>query len=326
MDQVKTGADGSIETASKNVPPTHLAIAERLRASDTFAHYADSFRRLTGLPLSIFAAHQWPPAARGGGCSNAFCAAMLTAGHECTACAAVQRALERGTVGGPQSVACLAGICETGIPIRAGAELIGFLVVGPLVVGSHSEKQLNTTLALMARCGLSPARRDLARAYNANPAMADDEHAAVVQMLITFAEHLSLLADRALLQEQPAEPAPVLRARKYIEQNVSTSLRLDEVARSAGLSTTYFSRMFKRTTQIGFSEYVSRVRIEQAKELLLNPNMQVQEVAFAVGFGSVHHFNRIFKKLTGVPPGEYRQSTVRGSDGTTAKSAKDSQR
>ena len=64
--------------------------------------------------------------------------------------------------------------------------------------------------------------------------------------------------------------------------------------------------MFKKATGINFTEYVSRTRTEKAKNLLLNPNLRVSEIAYEVGFQSLTHFNRIFKKLVGQSPTEYR--------------------
>ena len=53
--------------------------------------------------------------------------------------------------------------------------------------------------------------------------------------------------------------------------------------------------------------YVSRVRVEKAKNLLLNPNARVSEVAYEVGFQSLTHFNRVFRKIVGESPTEYRK-------------------
>ena len=57
---------------------------------------------------------------------------------------------------------------------------------------------------------------------------------------------------------------------------------------------------------MNFTEYVSRVRIENAKNLLLNPNLRISEIAYQVGFQSLTHFNRVFKKVAGESPTEYR--------------------
>ena len=60
-------------------------------------------------------------------------------------------------------------------------------------------------------------------------------------------------------------------------------------------------------TGINFTNYLSRLRIEKAKNLLLNPNLRVSEIAFEVGFQSLTHFNRVFKKVLGLSPTDYRE-------------------
>lgn len=55
-----------------------------------------------------------------------------------------------------------------------------------------------------------------------------------------------------------------------------------------------------------FTEYVSRLRTEKAKKLLLNPNLRVSEIAYEVGFQSLTHFNRVFKRILHESPSEYR--------------------
>jgi AraC-like DNA-binding protein len=64
--------------------------------------------------------------------------------------------------------------------------------------------------------------------------------------------------------------------------------------------------MFRKITGINFTDYVSRLRIERAKNLLLNPNLRISEIAFEVGFQSLTHFNRVFKRVLGQSPSDYR--------------------
>ena len=115
------------------------------------------------------------------------------------------------------------------------------------------------------------------------------------------------MSNRVLVQEQNAEPPVIARAKRYIEENQAEDLSLGEVAKAVNTSTFYFCKMFKKATGLHFTEYVSRVRIEKAKNLLLNPNLRVSEVAFEIGFQSLTHFNRVFKKIVGQSPTEYRE-------------------
>jgi AraC-like DNA-binding protein len=70
--------------------------------------------------------------------------------------------------------------------------------------------------------------------------------------------------------------------------------------------------MFKKATGLNFTEYVSRVRVEKARNLLLNPNLRISEIAYEVGFQSLTHFNRVFKKITGQSPTDYRSQLAPG--------------
>jgi len=66
--------------------------------------------------------------------------------------------------------------------------------------------------------------------------------------------------------------------------------------------------VFKKTTGLTFTDYLSRVRIEKAKTLLLNPHLRISEIAYDVGFQSLTHFNRMFRKIAGISPTKYRDS------------------
>jgi AraC-like DNA-binding protein len=98
----------------------------------------------------------------------------------------------------------------------------------------------------------------------------------------------------------------IRRAKEFIAAHQGEELRLTTVARAVNTSPFYFCKMFKKATGLNFTDYVSRLRIEKAKNLLLNRNLRVSEIAYEVGFQSLTHFNRVFKKVLGVPPTRYR--------------------
>jgi AraC-like DNA-binding protein len=107
-------------------------------------------------------------------------------------------------------------------------------------------------------------------------------------------------------QGNGAESVRIWRARDYIEQHSAEELSLGGVARAANTSTNYFSEKFKEATGTNFVKYVARKRFEKAEVLLRNADLRVSEIAFAVGFQSLSQFNRVFKKLAGKSPTEYR--------------------
>lgn len=96
-------------------------------------------------------------------------------------------------------------------------------------------------------------------------------------------------------------------ASEYIAINYKKNLKLGEVAEHIGMSESYFSRYFKRVMGEGFSEYLNKIRIERAQELLKNRKVTMQEAAEEVGYSNAAYFTQIFKNLTGVSPKLYQK-------------------
>jgi YesN/AraC family two-component response regulator len=96
------------------------------------------------------------------------------------------------------------------------------------------------------------------------------------------------------------------QALKYIHNNYFTDISLDRVADAASLSKYHFSRLFKETTGVTYQSYLNRVRVEQAGKLLADDALSVTNVAYAVGYTDLTHFERVFKKIVGATPSRYR--------------------
>ena len=108
------------------------------------------------------------------------------------------------------------------------------------------------------------------------------------------------------MERQNAEPPLVQKARAFIAANKKEALSLAQVANAAGASIFHFCKVFKKTTGLKFTDYLARVRLEDARHQLLNPNKRVSEVAYDVGFQSLTQFNRMFKRVFGQSPSEFR--------------------
>jgi len=93
----------------------------------------------------------------------------------------------------------------------------------------------------------------------------------------------------------------------YIESNLHTSLRIDEVAEHVNLSAGYLSVLFHRETGTAFSDYVMRRRIETAQNMLRYSDYTSTEISEILAFSSQSYFIRCFRKLTGITPSEYRR-------------------
>lgn len=99
----------------------------------------------------------------------------------------------------------------------------------------------------------------------------------------------------------------VKKAMEYIEKNFNNSdLSLNNVAEHVGIKSTYLSSLFKSQCGENFVDYINRLRIKKAKELLDQTNITLKEAGYTVGFNTIHNFIRIFKKFEGITPGKYK--------------------
>lgn len=94
----------------------------------------------------------------------------------------------------------------------------------------------------------------------------------------------------------------------YVKQNYAKKITLDEVSKMTYLSKSYFSKMFSDEMGITFSNYITKVRIEKSKQLLLDDTIKLVDVGYLVGFIDQSYFIKCFKKLVGVSPGKYRKN------------------
>ena len=100
------------------------------------------------------------------------------------------------------------------------------------------------------------------------------------------------------------------------------ALSLEDTAVAAGLSSARFSTSFKSETGVTFTDYLLKLRMEKAKELMRDPNRKIYEIAMMTGYSNIPYFSTAFKKYTGCPPSEYKE-TRQGFSGHTRDSVID---
>src|SRR3984893_19430981 len=108
-----------------------------------------------------------------------------------------------------------------------------------------------------------------------------------------------------------AEPVEIWKARNFIREHSDEELSLTRVAKVVNISANHLSEKFKQVTGVNFVDYVARQRIEKAHVLLLDVDLRVSEIAFAIGFQSLSQFNRVFKKWSGKSPTQYRATQAK---------------
>jgi len=289
------------------VTSSNSRLVKALAGSATFCEYQQAFEQATGLPLTLRAVEGWQLAHHGSRRQNGFCAIMSKESHSCAACLRMQQRVCDGVNGVPCTLRCSFGLNESAVGVKIGKEIIAYLQTGQVFFKAPKPQQTNRALNLMKEWGLKTDRQEAARRYNETPVVQPGEYEATIRLLQFFADQLGALANQILLQQKNAEPEQITRARHFIEANSQEDISLAAAAKHARMSTFYFCKMFKKITGVNFANYVSGVRVEKAKTLLLNPNYRVSEIAYEVGFQSLTHFNRVFKNVAGQSPTEYRR-------------------
>lgn len=102
---------------------------------------------------------------------------------------------------------------------------------------------------------------------------------------------------------------PMQKALNYIERNLSKGTTLEEAAEHAHVSSCYLSRLFKKTLNVNFITYMTRRRMDLAKELLHGSDMPVNAISLELSYNDLNYFCKSFKKEIGMSPSEYRKQT-----------------
>ena len=281
-------------------------LIEALVSSKVFQEYEKAFTEATGLPVALRPVETWQLPHHGKRNEGPFCSLISQKSRACASCLSVQETLSELASEQAHTLGCPNGLCDTAVPVRLGDRLIGFLQTGQVFRKKPTQSQFERAARQVTEWGVDVDLQTLREAYFATRVVASKQHEAMVKLLSIFAQHLSMLSNQVVVQQENAEPPVIARAKEYIQEHQTENLRLGHVAKSCNTSTFYFCKMFKKVTGINFTDYLSRVRIEKSKNLLLNPNLRVSEIAFEVGFQSLTHFNRVFKKILGQSPTEYR--------------------
>ena len=321
------------------------SLAGELSKSRTFREYEVAFQQATGLPLVLTAVED----IRFALCSkhsgrNLFCQLMTATGHQCETCRLLHQNIEmemglspdaafseneRRELGlkrkteetvfqmqsehldGPRTFECFAGLCETMVPVKVKGRVAAYLQTGQVLVHQPSKEEFEKAASHISCMGVGDYNfKKLEEAYFQTPILPPERYHAMVQLLNTFALHLSEIAYKTLLEKEGSEPVMVKKARQFIEENFDCPITLEDVSCDVGSSTFHFSKVFKKTTGLNFTEFLARYRVEKAKELLYSRNKRINEVAFDVGFQSLAPFNRSFRKYTGETPREFRDRVL----------------
>lgn len=109
-----------------------------------------------------------------------------------------------------------------------------------------------------------------------------------------------------------AEPDFITKTTQYMRANIENRLNLDDFAAIHNLSASHFSSLFRKSTGMSPIDYFIQLKMQRACQLLYNEEYRIKEVAHAVGYEDPYFFSRIFKRLMGVSPAQYRAQRQKG--------------
>lgn len=299
--QTKPGSDEPTKRKEKR-----RALVDRLSSTQLYKDYEKAFREATGLPLAIRPARAYQNALRASDGENPFCALMAGTNQGCANCLKMQKDLEEKAGLEPRSLHCFAGLCDSAVPIRVGDELIAFLQTGQILLHQPNQEEFSQTTKRLLSWGAEVNLKALEEAYFQTQVFDEVQYEAMLRLLSTFAEHLATISNSIEPEVTEHEPALVSNAKRFIQNRFQDKISLDEAAQAVNASTRHFCKVFKDATGITFTDYLARVRVEKAKNMLQNPHLRVSEIAFETGFDSISQFNRSFKRITGLAPTQFR--------------------
>ena len=280
-------------------------LIDTLRRSKLFRNYEQVFSEATGLPLALRPVDYWQLEHQGKKNQNPFCALLAERPSTLAVCLKAHQDMINHTGVLPHTVTCPFGLTETAVPIKLGERTIGYLRIGQVLRHMPAKSVTAKVSRELERCGVR-LTGEIRRAWERNPLIPPEKYNAIVRLLAFFADQLSALSNQLMTEKSNAEPPLVLRAREYIEKHKTEELSLADVAKAAGASVFHFCKVFHKATRLKFTDYVARVRVEDARTRLLNPNLRISEIAYDVGFQSLTQFNRSFKRVFGQSPSEFR--------------------
>ena len=286
------------------------AAYEALAQSKVVREYEEAFREATGLPLRLVPEGVSDKRHNFGRHENRFCEWVSQTEAGCAACLKTQQmALKKlGKKLAPHVVSCFAGLSEVAVPVVIGGQHIATLLSAQVFRRPQTKEDFSRVASKLVTWGLQTNLGRIEEAYFHTRVVTEEQFRAMVRLLTLFAQHLAEFGNRCIIAARHDEPAAVTRAREYVKERSADQVTMRGAAEYVHLSAFYFCKMFKKATGMTFTEYVSRVRIEKAKNLLANPHARVSEAAFASGFQSIPHFNRVFRRYTGMAPRQYRLS------------------
>lgn len=249
--------------------------------------------------------------------------------------------IEAARTGRPYIYKCHMGLLDFAVPIVVEGHYFGAVMAGQVVLKENEEKnkleQIFNSYGdfLDAKC-----KYKLDKLYSNLPVMDLEKVQVIANMLFQITNYIieealikinlnetwgSQIESYNQLSENKTEnlnfikPTPkynsliIKPALEFIKMHYFEKIMLDDMAALCNISSSYFSKLFKKVTGDNFANYINKIRVKKAQELLVNTDNPITVIAMDLGFGDNSYFNKVFKKIEGVAPSLYRNKYIKNS-------------
>ncbi|MDO5346072.1 MAG: response regulator [Lachnospiraceae bacterium] len=180
---------------------------------------------------------------------------------------------------------------KDGIDVMKEAKSAGILPATIILSGYEEFRYAQQALRYGARC------------YLLKPSRSSD----ILKQIFEIADEISGSPQKP--EEESISSSIAERAKEYVEEYYHEELTLQRVADEVGISPGYLSTIFSQYLGVGFIDYLNQVRIGHACAYLKQKYFKTYEIAYKVGFQDEKYFTRVFKKIMGVTPSEYKKNS-----------------
>jgi AraC-like DNA-binding protein len=211
---------------------------------------------------------------------------------------------------------CHAGLREFIVPVIRSGEMIALLQCGQVHDRHPTAAEWREARQDLLKAGIRSG--PLRALFWRNRVLQPERQGDLLNLLELIAHRLAHADEHRLAPEPGRTRMQLGRAVTFIEVHLGGRLTLTLIAKAAGLSTRGLMRLFRKETGVSVVEFVLRRRIARACDLLRQTDRTCAEIAFETGFGSVQHFNRMFRRHQQTSPGQWRHDIQASLQASTA--------
>ena len=282
--------------------PTIAALSQ----SRIFRDYQQAFTSATGLKLSL----QECGSPEAYAASIHGCPLIEAPGGSCQNCSKLTSRFRKEAGEKPHKLQCFLGMCHAQIPVRVGENTIAFLQAGQVFLQKPDATEMTRAARQVLNYGAKVNVRRIDDLRLHTKVVPTEVFDSAMRLLTVFADHLGRISNEVMLDDNRATPRAVHQTKVFLAENYTQPVTLGEAAKMVNLSAHYFCKAFKRSTGLNFVDYLTRLRVEKAKDILARRDAKISDAAYEVGFESLSQFNRSFKKVAGLTPTQWRNQPI----------------